>query len=429
VTLVTETDATCRERIEGALAAIEDAQVRYNAFTAIRPERALDEADRLDRLDRASPRGPLHGVPVVVKDLFDVEGLSTTGACAAYAGRVATSDAAVVTAVRAAGAIVVAKANQHELGAGATGLVSCFGPVANPIDPQRITGGSSSGSAAAVAAGAVPLAIGSDTGGSVRIPASFCGITGLRPTPGRISLAGAQPMSPGYDTAGPMARTAVDCATAFAALTHRPHIPTLDVSLTGVRVGLPEPYFQHVHPDTRAAVESAARAFESLGASVEWTTTPGLDPDFDGFRHVWADVAHHHHQIWDDPTVSDEVASLIDLGRRTSGLDYAASRAAADRVRVQFDTAFRRFDVLLTPATPYPAPRADEVEVAVTGGMIDVRRGGPSRMTVPVNEAAVPAIAFLVGSTTAGLPLGAQLIGPPYSDDRLLGIVRSYQEL
>ena len=429
MTLVTAAGTTCRERIEAAIADIEDAQRRYNAFTSIRAEQALAEADRLDRLDRDSPRGPLHGVPVVVKDLFDVEGLSTTGGCAPYARGVATSDAAVVTALRTAGAIVVGKGNQHELGAGATGLVSCFGPVANPLDPQRIAGGSSSGSAAAVAAGVVPLAIGSDTGGSIRIPASFCGITGLRPTPGRISLAGAQPMSPGYDTAGPMARTARDCAIAFAELARRPPIPSSAASLAGLRVGLPETYFQHLHPDTRAAVESAARAFESLGASVEWTTTPGLDPEFDGFRHVWADVAHHHRQIWEDPTVSDEVASLIDLGRRTTGLDYAASRAAAARVHAQFASALQRIDVLLTPATPYPAPRADEEEIAVDGTTIDVRRGGPSRLTVPVNEAGVPAIAFPVGTTTVGLPLGAQLIGLPYSDERLLGIVAAYQDL
>jgi aspartyl-tRNA(Asn)/glutamyl-tRNA(Gln) amidotransferase subunit A len=428
VTLVTDAEASCRDRVESALAAIEDAQRRYNAFTAIRADHALDEADTLDGLDRDLPRGPLHGVPVVVKDLFDVAGLATTGGCAAYARRVAARDAAVVTALRTAGAIIVAKANQHELGAGATGLVSCFGPVANPLDPRRITGGSSSGSAAAVAAGAVPLAVGSDTGGSIRIPASFCGVTGLRPTPGQISLIGAQPMSPGYDTAGPMARTARDCATAFAALAHRPTTPTSEASLAGLRVGLPEPYFQHLHPDTRTAVEDAARGFEALGATVEWSPRPGLDPDFDGFRHVWADVAHHHRQLWDNAAVSDEVATLIELGRRTTGLDYAASRVAAERVRVQFADAFEHLDVLLTATTPYPAPRADEEVVAVAGGMIDVRRGGPSRLTVPVNEAGVPAIAFPVGTTMGGLPLGAQLIGPPFSDERLLEIVAAYQE-
>jgi aspartyl-tRNA(Asn)/glutamyl-tRNA(Gln) amidotransferase subunit A len=236
-------------------------------------------------------------------------------------------------------------------------------------------------------------------------------------------------MSPGYDTAGPMARTALDCAVAFAALADRSTPVTVATSLTGLRVGLPEPYFVHLHPDTRAAVEDAAHRLESLGATVEWTPRPGLDPAFDGFHHVWADVAHHHRPIWDDPAVSDEVASLIDLGRRSTGLDYAASRAAADRIRDEFADALRPFDVLLTPATPYPAPRTDEEEVAVTGGTVDVRRGGPSRLTVPINEAGVPAVAFPVGATADGLPLGAQLIGPPYGDERLLAIVAAHQQL
>jgi Asp-tRNA(Asn)/Glu-tRNA(Gln) amidotransferase A subunit family amidase len=420
-------ELSCRERVESALIAIEGAQPVLNAMTSLRAERALAEAAALDRLPR-DHRGPLHGVPVVVKDLFDVAGLPTTGACAAYLDQVATSDAAVVTRLRAAGAVVVAKTNQHELGAGATGLVSCFGPVANPRRPTCITGGSSSGSAAAIAAGLVPLAIGSDTGGSIRMPALFCGITGLRPTPHRISLAGAQAMSPGYDTAGPMARTAHECAVAFAVLTASEPTEPTPKSLSPFRIGLPRPYFELVHPDTRSAVEQAAAMFESLGARVEWLDHPALDADFDGFRHVWADVAFHHRAVWDDPRVSDEVAALIDGGRRLTGLEYARSRAHADLVRRQFDEALREVDVLLTPATPYPAPESDQEEVVVTGGVLDVRRGAPSRLTVPINEAQVPAVAFPVGATADLLPLGAQLIGPPYSDERLLAIVAAFQD-
>jgi aspartyl-tRNA(Asn)/glutamyl-tRNA(Gln) amidotransferase subunit A len=325
--------------------------------------------------------------------------------------------------------VVVAKTNQHELGAGATGLVSCFGPVANPRDLKCIPGGSSSGSAAAVAAGVVPLAIGSDTGGSIRIPASFCGITGLRPTPGRISLRGAQPMSPGYDTAGPMASTAHECAVAFAALTGAATPAAVRDPVAGMRIGLPRPFFELVRADTRRAVEEAAAAFESLGAHVEWLDGPDLDADFQGFRHVWADVAWHHRDVWDNPAVSDEVAVLIDTGRRMSGLEYAQSRAYADLVREQFSDALRNVNVLLTPATPYPAPRADQHEVIVTGGVLDVRRGAPSRLTVPINEAGLPAVAFRVGSTRDGLPLGAQLIGRGYSDEYLLAAVATYQDL
>jgi aspartyl-tRNA(Asn)/glutamyl-tRNA(Gln) amidotransferase subunit A len=419
----------CRDRIEATLTAVEDVQRSHNAFIAIRADAALDEADALDRRGSDEPRGALDGLPVVVKDLFDVAGLPTTGGCGAYLGRVADHDAAVVAALRRAGAIIVAKTNQHELGAGATGLVSAFGPVTNPIDPQRLAGGSSSGSAVAVATGAVPLAIGTDTGGSIRIPASFCGITGLRPTPGRISLAGAMPMSPGYDTAGPMAATARECAAAFAVLARGDggHVPR-DLETEGLRVGLPQAYFESVHADTLRAVEAAAREFEALGAAVVPIGVPPIDADFEGFPHVWADLAYAHPATWDHPAVSADVAALVDQGRRLTGLEYAASRAAAERMREQFADAFQQVDVLLAPATPFPAPRADAEEVAVEGGVLDVHRGAPSRLTVPVNEAGVPAVAFPVGTTADGLPIGAQLIGRPYRDEQLLAVVAACQD-
>lgn len=418
------TDASCRERVAAAIAAAEELQRRCNAFTAIRAEAALAEAEELDRREAAP--GPLYGVPVVVKDLFDVAGLPTTGGCAAYRDRIATADAVVVRALRAAGAVIVAKTNQHELGAGATGLVSAFGPVTNPVDPARIAGGSSSGSAAAVAAGVVPIAIGSDTGGSIRIPASLCGITGLRPTPGRISLVGAQTMSPGYDTAGPMARTARECAAAFAVLIQSGQNPSA-VDLDGLRIGLPEPFFDLVQPEVRGAVERAAATFAELGAVVERLPGPTIAPRFAGFRHVWADLAHHHRDLWDSDEVSESTAWYIDYGRRMSGLDYAASRAAAEETRRSFADVLGQVDVLLTPATPYAAPLVDQQEVPVAGGVVDVHRGGLSRLAVPVNEAGLPAVAFPVGTTGDNLPIGAQLIGPPYADERLLAIVARYQ--
>jgi Asp-tRNA(Asn)/Glu-tRNA(Gln) amidotransferase A subunit family amidase len=198
--------------------------------------------------------------------------------------------------------------------------------------------------------------------------------------------------------------------------------------MSGLRVGLPRSYFALVHPETRAAVEAAADVYSRLGAIVDWLDEPDLDPEFRGFLHVWSDVAHHHPLTWDNPRVNPEVAALFERGRRMTGLEYAASRAHAAAVRERFATALRRVDVLLTPTTPYPAPRADEEEVGVEGGVLDVRRGAPSRLTVPVNEAGLPAVAFPVGTSANGLPLGAQLIGSPYSDERLLSVVAAYQD-
>jgi Asp-tRNA(Asn)/Glu-tRNA(Gln) amidotransferase A subunit family amidase len=412
-------------RVEASLLAIDETQPRLNAFTSVLADDALARARELDGRE---PVGPLHGLPVVIKDLFDVAGAPTTGGCAAYEGRVATEDSDVVAALRAAGAVVVAKTNQHELGAGATGLVSAYGPVWNPCAEGRIAGGSSSGSAAAVAAGVVTLAIGSDTGGSIRMPSSFCGITGLKPTHGRVSLRGAMPMSPGYDTGGPMAKTAAQCAMAFRVLTAGGLVPSRPArGVAGLRIGLPAPFFQSLHRETRAATEAAALTLEKLGAVVEPLDGPGIDEGWQGFHHVWADLAHLHAGIVGDERISPDVTSLINVGLRLSGVGYAASMARARAIRQDFELAFRRVDALLAPCTPYPAPRATDDEVPVEGGVLDVHRGSPSRLTVPVNEAGLPAVAFPVGRSSDGLPIGAQLIGSPYDEETLLAVVEAFQ--
>ena len=418
-------EPTAVARVQASLLAIDEAQPRLNAFTSVLADDALARAHELDGRD---PIGPLHGLPVVVKDLFDIAGVPTTGACGAYEGRVAAGDSDVVAALRAAGAVIVAKTNQHELGAGATGLVSAYGPVFNPWGQGRMAGGSSSGSAVAVATGVVPLAIGSDTGGSIRVPSSFCGITGLKPTHGRVSLRGAMPMSPGYDTAGPMASTAAECAVAFRVLSARGLIPSRPARpVAGLRIGLPAPFFQNLHAETRTATEAAAVTLEKLGAVVEPLDGPGLDERWQGFHHVWADLAHLHAGIVGDERISPEVASLIDFGLRLSGTGYAASVARARGMREDFETALRHVDALLAPCTPYPAPRATDDEVAVEGGVLDVHRGAPTRLTVPVNEAGLPAVAFPVGRSRDGLPLGAQLIGAPYDEETLLAVVEAFQ--
>jgi aspartyl-tRNA(Asn)/glutamyl-tRNA(Gln) amidotransferase subunit A len=418
-------EQTAVARVEASLQAIDEVQPRLNAFTSVLADEALARAHELDGQD---PVGPLHGLPVVIKDCFDIAGVPTTGACGAYEGRMATEDSDVVAALRAAGAVIVAKTNQHELGGGATGLVSVYGPVFNPWGEGRIAGGSSSGSAVAVATGVVTLAIGSDTGGSIRIPSSFCGITGLKPTLGRISLRGVMPMSPSFDTAGPMAPTAAECAVAFRVLSAGGFVPSRPARpVQGLRIGLPSPFFERIHPETRAATEAAAVTLEKLGAVVEPLDGPGIDEGWLGFRHVWADMAHLHAGIVGDERISPDVTSLIDVGLQLSGTDYAASMARSRAMRHDFEAALRRVDALLTPCTPYPAPRATDIEVQVEGGVLDVHRGATSRLTVPVNEAGLPSLAFPVGRSTEGLPIGAQLIGAPYDEDTLLAVVEAFQ--
>lgn len=413
------------DRVAAALAAVEEVQPVVNAFVDRLHEHARARAAELDAVPGP---GSLRGVPMAVKDLIDVDGAATTGGCAAYRDNVALGDAAVVGALEAAGAVAVAKTNLHELGAGATGVVSAFGPTRNPWDPDRIAGGSSSGSAAAVAAGVVPLALGTDTGGSVRIPASFCGVTGLKPTPGRVPLAGVLPMSIGFDTVGPLAVDAAWCARAFAAMTiDRPRgVPSAPVN--GFRIGLPAPYFTLLHPDTERCVRDASSTFGRLGAHVSHLDGPPLDEDAAGFGHVWSDLAHHHERLVGHDLVSPQVGALLEIGHAKDADDVVRSRRRAGEMRVRMLTALETVDALLVPATPYPAPRADADEVEVQGGSLDVHRGGPSRFTYVVNEAGLPAVAFPVGHSTDGLPIGAQLVGRPMSDEHLLGVVAVFQQ-
>src|SRR5438093_4673794 len=247
--------------IEDALAAIDRVQPELNAFTHVF---AADARRRAKELAVAPPVGSLHGVPIAIKELYDVAGVPTTGCCAAYMDRVAVRDSDVVSRLRAAGAIVVAKTNQHELACGGTGLISSFGPAFNPWGEGRMAGGSSSGSGAAVAAGVVAMAMGSDSLGSIRHPSSFCGTTGLKPTYGAVSLRGAMPFLPSTDTAGPIAVSAEDCRLVHRVIADAPPSPGPD-RVEGLRIGVPQTFLTLIHPDVRRAVEDAVRAFADLG--------------------------------------------------------------------------------------------------------------------------------------------------------------------
>ncbi len=418
------------EQVEDALERVHRAQPTTNAFTTILDDAARRRARALEGEHDAG--GLLFGAPVAIKDMIDVEGTPTTGCCPAYAGRTATADADIVRALHQAGAIVVAKTNQHQLGFGVTGLISSAGPVRNPVDTDVLCGGSSGGSAAAVAAGCVPIAVGTDTGGSIRIPASFCGVVGLKPTPGAVSARGAMAMSFSIDSIGPITATVSDCALVWHALSGHTDAGVFPARPPGrnglpVRIGLSPTLFDLLHPETRTAIENAAQTLASLDNELVDVSPVDL-VEGDSFDFVWADAALEHTDIADDPGLHPEIASLLHYGRSLSGLDYARSRRHARQVRASFRSALASADVLLAPATPFPAPPARAETVTVEGGTLDVRKGGTSRFTAPVNLAGLPALAFPVGRTTTGLPIGAQLIGHPWSEELLLAIGFAYEQ-
>lgn len=423
------------ELVEAALAGAERLQSRSNAFTVMMSVEARERAVQLTDRD---PIGPLHGVPIAIKDLYDVAGYRTTGCCAAYLDReIATQDSAVAARLRAAGAILIAKTNQHELACGATSQVSCFGPVLNPFDTTRIPGGSSGGSAAAVAAGVVTLAMGSDTGGSIREPAAMCGTSGLKPTHGSVSLRGAMPMIPAFDSGGPLAVSAEDCllvhqllagyddAYLYSSADLAPRQPPK--SLRGLRLGIPTRMYTRCHPEVHAAVDEAAAVMMQMGMTMIEVEGPDPDEGAATWNTRWAEVANCYRELWDDERPSNYIKTLLAIGRGISGPDHAQGLERHLWVRRDFRRAFEMADVLLTPTSPYPAPRITDEQVEVEGGTLDVHDGGAVRMTMPVNLAGLPALSIPVGYSSEGLPMGAQLIGQRFSEPLICAVGAAYQ--
>ncbi|HYZ92064.1 MAG TPA: amidase [Actinomycetota bacterium] len=411
------------ELVEQSLREIERTQPILNAFTFVRDAEAMAEAKEMDG---APPSGPLHGVPIAVKDLYDVAGLPTTGCCAAYLDRMASSDSPVVAKLRNAGAIVVGKTNMHELAFGATTQISCFGGARNPWDTTRIPAGSSGGSGVAVAAGIVGMAMGSDTGGSIRLPSAMCGVTGLKPTHGSVSLRGALPMTASYDTGGPLAVSADDCAlvhqiiagfdSQYVYSTSGQQLPA-----TAERILLLRNWVDGASPDVAASVGEAASVLRRAGFTVDEATGPNpLNTRDIVAALLTGEFAHHFRDLWEDQRVSEPIRMLMNVGRQLTAPEYAAGREASLRMRLDLLALFEHADALLVPGAPYAAPRIDEVDNLTESARSTV-------FTLPVNAAGFPAVAFPIGFSEEGLPLGAQLIGPPWSELRLCFVASSYQ--
>jgi Asp-tRNA(Asn)/Glu-tRNA(Gln) amidotransferase A subunit family amidase len=412
------------ELVEDAVRRAEEWQPVTNAFSQVQGDRAVEDARAL-----GSSGGPLHGVPVAVKDLFDVAGWETTGCCEGYRGRVAAADAEAVRRLRAAGAVIIGKTNQHELAAGATNLVSACGPTWNPWDPSRMTGGSSGGSGAAVAAGIVPLALGTDTGGSIRIPASLCGTVGLKTTFGTLSLDGVMPLSPSMDTVGTLTLSVRDAALALGVLAGTevasPRGPA------GLTVGVPGGVFQEAAlPDVLAARDRAVAALASSGATVvEGVGELRYDPE-SWASLAWSELYRAHGQLLErEGSVHPWTRAFMDRGRDEGETGRRRALREADVVRLQLDRMLERIDVLIAPVTPTPALDAEVREVTLGDDrVLDIRGGAISLLTRPVNLAGLPAVSVPAGRDDDGLPVGVQLIGRRGEEAVLLDAALAFEE-
>jgi len=400
---------------------------RLNAFIHVMADEARRQAAEADRdLAAGRDRGPLHGVPVSVKDIVDIRGIPTTAASRVRDGHVAVSDAPIIANLRQAGAVLIGKTNLDEFAFGTMSRDSAFGPVRNPHDVSRSPGGSSGGSAVSVAAGMVLASIGTDTGGSIRIPAAACGIVGFKPAFGEVSTDGVVPLSRTLDHIGPFARSVGDAWVMYHALLGARLTPPLRVRpLAEVRLGLPRAYFlELLDADVRARFEEAVSKFRDAGARVEDVDIPHAYSTPAVYRHIHGpEGAAYHAKLLDTmpekymPTVRER----LEAGRLVPAVDYLGALSERELLRTEVDAALSGCDALVLPTLPIPAPRITADTVAINGAEEPVRPV-MLRNTQLFNLTGHPAISLPCGRTRDGLPCGLQLVGRRYETEALLGV-------
>lgn len=424
---VREGAVSASELIAASLDSLAQWQPVTNAVSQLWPDEAFAAARTLPSVGDL----PLHGVPVLVKENMDVSGHPTTSCCEAFRDRIATEDCHLVAQLKAAGAIIIGKASMHELAASGTNHISACGPTHNPWDPARLTGGSSGGSAAAVATRSVLFSLGTDTAGSVRIPASFCGVAGLKSTQDRLSMRGVMPLAPSFDSPGPLAASVQTLAIVHGVLANElPATGLVHGPLAGLRLGMPREgyYAEGVHPDVRAALQTVGGVLAS--ADVETLAVPL--PLMDGALSVWGDLAWPQfadaYPELDLQRVGHQIAEHYRYGQQLDQGKIDRARARAFVISHALLSALRIVNVLLLPCTPYTAPHFSDQEIEVGDGqMMNVFRGGPVWFTCPIDIAGLPALALPAGFDANGLPIGVQLVGRPGEEWTLLRVGAAFQ--
>ena len=427
------------ELVRFCLDRIESLNPGLNAYLTVMADAALAAAKAAEQAVAAGDAlGPLHGVPVALKDNCEVAGVRMTGGTPFLRDHVAPVDAEIVARLRQAGAIILGKLNMHEWAIGGTTRNPHYGPCHNPWDPTRIPGGSSGGSGAAVAADLALVTVGTDTGGSVRIPAALNGVCGLRPTMGRISNRGVIPVSWTFDTVGPLARRAEDIAHVLQVLAgYDPHDVTsraqptgnylagLNDGVSGWRVGLLGGHFKtEPQPAVVALVTQAARVFEELGADVEEVELDGAAGTIErASEMLLADAAAFHQARLAERAdgFGPDVRTRLRIGALVSGSQYALARQEQRRWQRQLTQTFERYDLLLAPTCGIPAPLIEESEGVETTRLL-------TRFTYPFSLAQLPVLSVPCGFTQGPLPVGMQLIAPAWAEAAILRAAQAYQQ-
>jgi len=429
------------ELLEAALQRIEALNPKLNAFITIAGEQARDAARKAEReILRKRYRGPLHGIPIALKDNIETKGLRTTAGSTILANFVPEEDADVVRALRRAGAIIVGKTNLHEFAYGITTENPHYGSTRNPWDLERVAGGSSGGSAVALATGMAFAALGTDTGGSIRIPASLCGIVGLKPTYGRVSCRGVIPLSRSLDHVGPLARSAADAALLLELLSEARHAfrspfstrtsstrTSRRAKLKKITFGRPsEFFFDRLNEEVQSAIEAAMNLFEKAGARIVEVSLPNAANWGEaGTQIALAEARRYHESQGYYPAraedYGDDVQERLEQGATVRAIDYLQAMETRERAAAEFDAAFGLADVIIAPATPVAATRIGESMVNIRGEEETVR-SAMVRFSRPANLSGNPALSIPCGWTKGGLPIGLQFIGKRWDEARLLQI-------
>lgn len=431
------------EATKALLARVGKWQGKLNAFARIEAEDALKAARAADRMLAAGKaKGPLHGVPLAHKDMYYVKGKLAECGSKIRKGWIAPATATAVARLEAAGAFRLGALNMVEFAFGPTGHNPHTGHVRNPFDPARITGGSSSGSGSAVAARLVPAALGSDTGGSIRMPAHFCGVTGLKPTNGRVSRANAMPLSFTLDTVGPLARTAEDCALIAAAIAGPdPLDPTTDGApvwnaaeakrpARGMTIGIPKSFYvDDLERDVEKAFDDAIATFRKLGARLVQVDPPDQSLVSAAALIVIAVEAATVHASWlrtRPKDYSEQVRNRLANGLAYSGVQYLEALRWRGPALAAHLAATGKCDAILTPAVRTVAPTIEETDVG-GGANADTVILGITRFMRPINYLGLPALVVPGGFGQHGMPIGLQLIGRPFRDERLVALGSAFQ--
>lgn len=430
--LIRSKKASSVELTRACLARIDKLQPVLNAYITVTGDQALADARRLDDERQSGKwRGPFHGVPIALKDNIDTAGVRTTGASQLFKDRIPTEDAEVARRLKNAGAVLLGKLNLHEFAYGGTSAVSHFGPVHNPWDPALTPGGSSGGPGAAVAAGMCFASIGTDTAGSIRIPASYCGIVGLKPTYGRVSIGGIIPVAWSLDHAGPTSKTVEDAAILMNVIAgYDPrdittvdapvpdHVRALHAPTSKLRLGIPrKPFYDDLNADVAKAMDTALSVLQKLTGRI---TDVSLPPPADSGPIIRAE-AYTYHQQWitKTPELYDPpVRAAIQSGVEVKVENYARALEGLARSRREIRKVFADVDLLVFPTMADPPFK---IEVGLT-------RNVSARNTLPFDVFGIPVISIPCGFTSAGLPIGLQIAGPHWGEPAVLALAQAYEQ-